>query len=167
MSRNAYEMIFTLALLLVVGAAVWQAQGWQIKARLFPWAIGLPLMGLLAALLVTQVMRQLRASSAVAAEQSVAVEHPEETADPVRAADARRRGFTIVGWLLGFLAAVWLLGFPVGGTLGTLAYLKLAAREKWPISGAISAGTALFFAVMIYGLNTPFPRGALLELFGA
>ena len=165
MSRNAYEMIFTLALLIIVGAAVWQAQEWQIKARLFPWAIGLPLMGLLAALLVTQVMRQLRASSVVA-EQSVAVERPEGAADAVRVANERRRGFMIVGWLVGFLAAIWLLGFPVGGTLGTLAYLKLAARERWPISGAISAGTALFFALMIYGLNTPFPRGALLELLG-
>ena len=166
MSRNAYEMIFTLALLIIVGAAVWQAQEWQIKARLFPWAIGLPLMGLLAALLVTQVMRQLRASSAVAAEQSVAVEHPAEAADPLRAADARRRGLTIVGWLLGFLAAIWLLGFPVGGTLGTLAYLKVAARERWPFSVAISCVTAIFFALMIYGLNTPFPMGVLLELVG-
>jgi hypothetical protein len=111
---------------------------------------------------VLQVVRQRRAAPAAVAEEPVV-----EAADAVASAQARRRGLSIVSWLLGFLAAIWLLGFPAGGTLGTLAYLKLAAREKWPISVAISAGTALFFALMIYGLNTPFPPGALFELFGA
>ncbi len=160
MSRNTWEIVFTLAILVVIGAAVWQAQVWGLKPRLFPWAIGIPLMVLLAALLVTQVVRQLQ--SAPAAPEPPVV----EAAEAVAAAHARRRGVSIVGSLLGFLAAIWLLGFPIGGTLGTLVYLKLAAGERWPISLAIAGGTAVFFVLMINGLHTPFPRGALFELLG-
>jgi hypothetical protein len=160
MNRDRWEILFTLAVLVVVGVAVWQAHAWGLKPRLFPWAIGIPLMGLLVALLVTQVVRQFK--SAPAAPEPPVIEE----AEAVAAAHARRRGLSIVGWLLGFLVAIWLLGFPIGGTLATLAYLKLAAHERWPISLAISGGTAAFFVLMIYGLHTPFPQGALFELVG-
>jgi hypothetical protein len=158
-NRKTYEILFTVALLAMVSWAVWEGRDWNIKPRLFPWAIGLPLIGLLTFQLGLLIVRK-RPESAAAEATSAEVE------DQIEAARARRRGVSIVGWLLGFLGAIWLLGFPAGGTLGTLAYLKLAAREKWPISLAISGGTALFFALMINGLNTPFPRGTLFELFG-
>jgi tripartite tricarboxylate transporter TctB family protein len=177
-SRDRAEVVFTALLLVVIGLAVWTAQAWGIRARLFPWAIGIPLLVLLSALLVTLVARQVRAASAksaglagqLAATEAPVVEPSAEaggggpTAEAGAEARARRRGLVLVGWLLGFLAAIWLLGFPVGGTLGTLAYLKLAARERWPISLSLTAGTAVFFLLMVRGLNTPFPAGTLFEL---
>lgn len=157
MSRNVSEIAFTLAVMVVIGLAVWDARVWEIKARLFPWAVGIPLLALLGALLMVQLTRLARKSPGEDSEKP--------RVDDAEAAQARRRGFAIIGWLLGFLALIWLIGFPLAGPLGTLAYLKFNAREKWPISLAISAGTAAFFALMIYGLNTPFPRGMLPELF--
>jgi hypothetical protein len=160
-NRRTYEILFTAALLAMVCWAVWEGRDWTIKPRLFPWAIGIPLAGMLAAQLVMLVIRRQQELPATAAEPTA-----DEVEGRIEAERARRRGISIVGWLLGFLGAIWLLGFPAGGTLGTLAYLKLAAREKWPISLAIAGGTAVFFALMINGLNTPFPRGTLFELFG-
>ena len=154
--RETREVLFTLFLLVAVATAVFEARDWGIRARLFPWAIGLPLLALIAALLVLQVARLLRKPD------------PEGESDGALSIDRAsvRRGFEITAWLLAFLVAIWLLGFPVGGTLGTLAYLKLSAREKWPISLVISGGTALFFFLMINGLHTPFPQGTLFELIG-
>jgi hypothetical protein len=154
MTRSFQDIAFTILLMVVIGVAVWDAQKWEIKARLFPWVIGIPLLGMLAVLLAVQLARHLRDAD------------PSGGGLPTDAA-ARRRAYAIIGWLLGFLAAIWVLGFPVGGTLGTLVFLKFGAHEKWPISLAISAGTAIFFVLMINGLNTPFPRGTLFELVGS
>jgi putative tricarboxylic transport membrane protein len=153
MTRSVQDIAFTILLMVVIGVAVWDAQKWEIKARLFPWVIGIPLLGMLAVLLAVQLARHLR--DADLSGGGIAMD-----------ATARRRAYAIIGWLLGFLAAIWVLGFPIGGTLGTLAFLKFGAREKWPISLAISAGTAIFFVLMINGLNTPFPKGTLVELVG-
>ena len=159
--REVRDIVFTIIIVAVIGGAVWEARTWELKARLFPWAIGIPVLALLVALLVRQLTILMNKSPLHSAEAP----SPGES-DPVQAAVARRRTYSIVGWLLGFLAAIWLLGFPVGATLGTLAFLKLSAGEKWPMTLAISAGTAAFFVIMIQGLNTPFPRGPLFELFG-
>jgi hypothetical protein len=181
-SGDARNIIFTLVLLAVVGAVIYEARVWEIKARLFPWAIGIPVLAMIVALLMKQVLEQFnRSRQAVAEARSVdsllgetrsgashsAEVHPAERHAAEVEAQARRRAYAIVGWLLGFLAAIWMLGFPAGGTLGTLAYLKLAAGERWPISVAISAGTAVFFWLMINFLNTPFPRGTLFDLVAA
>jgi hypothetical protein len=155
-TRNLQDIVFTLIVMALVGVAVWDAQRWELKARLFPWVIGIPLICLLAALLIVQLVRL----------SSEAQPGGSEGAGITLDAAARRRAVSIVGWLLGFLGAIWILGFPIGGTLATLAYLKLAAHEKWPISVAISGGTALLFLAMINFLATPFPRGTLFELVG-
>ena len=163
MTRETQQIAFTAVLLAVIAAAVWDARQWTIKAQLFPWVIGFPVMALLLILLLQQLVQRSRS---VPKRSEASVIGQVEHVASAEAAVARRRGFGIVGWLLGFLGAIWLLGFPAGGTLGTLAYLKLAAKERWPISLAISAGTAVFFFLMIKGLNTPFPSGTLLELIG-
>jgi hypothetical protein len=178
-------VLFTAVLLIVVSSAVWGARQWDIKARLFPWAIGFPLIALLLVLLVQQVMHRVRtgleegtprqaieeAEEIAAAEAAPACYPAVATPMPDVAPRAnfrlsleQWRFFSIIAWLVGFPAAIWILGFPLGCTLGTLAYLKLSAREKWPISLAVSTGMALFFFLMINGLHTPFPKGGLLEL---
>lgn len=151
-------MIFTVLVLVVVGAAVWDARQWEIKARLFPWSIGIPIVGLTAILLVTQIVRLVKARRTDQPHAGVS------GMTEAQFAVARRRAISIVGWLLGFLAAIWVLGFPVGGTLGTLGYLRWSARESWRMTLAISAGTAVFFMLMDKGLHTPFPPGTLFEI---
>lgn len=157
LARDYGSILFTVAILAVVGMAVWDARNWEIKARLFPWVIGIPVLAMLAGQLVLQFMERARAGAPLPA-------HPAQLT-PEQAL-ARRRFFTIVGWMLGFAVAIWLVGFPIGGTLMTLAYLKLQGRERWRISLAITAGIAVFFFIMVKLLYIPFPEGYLVKLLG-
>jgi hypothetical protein len=155
-SRDTREIAFIVAIILLLVGAIWQAQEWPFRTRIFPMVIALPLLLLTVVLLVAKI-RGLRDPSPGVLEAPV---------DEIAPQVARQRTLGILGWLLGFGGLIWLLGFPIGGTLGTLAYLKVGARERWPISLAISGGTALFFVAMINGLHTPFPSGALLGPLG-
>jgi hypothetical protein len=69
-------------------------------------------------------------------------------------------------WILGFFLALWLLGFPLGIPLATFLYLKVAARENWFTSIAVTAGTWAFI-VGVFGhfLDFVFPDPALLSLW--
>lgn len=171
MNRRTQDILFTLLVIAAIGAAVSDAQKWDLKAALFPRAVGFPVLALLAALLVKQSLGLLKAGQvettvgethAVDPEAGQAETTVGET-DAVDPVVARRRFFSIVAWILGFFAAIWVLGFPAGGTLSTLAYLRLSAKEKWPISLYISGGTALFFDAMIQFMNIPFFKGTLFE----
>lgn len=149
-------MVFMVLLLMMSAWSVFEARQWDIRARLFPWAVGFPVIALLA----LQIATTLRAAIAGTG-YSVGESAFDELA---HSPEARRRTVMILVWLLVFAALIYLLGFPFGSTLSTLLYLKISAHEKWPISLAITAGTAAFFAALVLFLYVPFPRGILLEL---
>ncbi|HEY0580951.1 MAG TPA: tripartite tricarboxylate transporter TctB family protein [Chloroflexota bacterium] len=153
--------VFSSVLLLLVGAAVWGARDWDLQARLFPWAIGIPL----AVLLVIEAVRSLRQPKLAAAVSGGATATSEEDAGELDLStpEARRRFALICGWLLGFAVSIWLLGFPVGGTLAAAAYLRLTAREGWLATALLCVGIAAFFYLGMEFLKVPFPPGLLLE----
>ena len=64
-------------------------------------------------------------------------------------------------WLLAFLAAILAFGFPIGGTLVTLGYLRTYAREPWMPSIVVTAIIGVFFAITVYGLHLPYPDGLI------
>lgn len=140
---------------IVVGFAwgVWQASDWGFRARLFPWAIGIP--GLLLALAQLEL------------DVSGFLKRPVGTAGT----DGENAGVVwkttgIVAWILGFFASIWLLGFSITVPLCTFLYLKVGASEKWLISILLTLlGWAGFYAVFVYALQLPFPPGLLVELF--
>lgn len=154
MRREQLDLVFTLLVVALISWTTWEARAWPERARLFPWVVGFPILVLLLILLVRQVR-------AVLATQGVA--HVTETAGIERSV-ATRRMLGIAGWMIGFAMVIWAVGFGAGGTLMTLIYLKAAAREKWPISLAITAGTAAFFWLLITMLRVPFPRGVIGDL---
>ncbi|OGQ51368.1 MAG: hypothetical protein A3I10_00760 [Deltaproteobacteria bacterium RIFCSPLOWO2_02_FULL_57_26] len=49
-----------------------------------------------------------------------------------------RRTSEIIGWIVGFFASIWLLGFPTAVPLNAFLYLKVGAKEPWPISMALT-----------------------------
>jgi hypothetical protein len=152
--RDYLDLGFTLLLLAVISWTTWEARGWDARSKLFPWAAGIPLL----VLLLMQVVKQVRVVATATAPGS----NPgAESGDSGR---ARRRILQIVGWILGFAAMIWAVGFAIGGTLTSLLYLKTAARERWPISLAITAGIGLFFWLLINRLYVPFPRGFFVDL---
>ena len=148
MKRERWDLVFQAGLIALVGWAVYESRSWDVRAHLFPRVVGIPLLGLL----LLQVAMTVR--SMVTAPAGHEGAHGELPADVVR-----RRLASIIGWMFGFAGLIWLIGFMLGGTLATLAYLKVVARERWPISLAITLGTFAFFVIMTVGLNIPFPCG--------
>jgi TctA family transporter len=155
--RSPGGILFTLTIVVVLGAALWQSLDFGFRAGLFPWAIGFPVLALALLLLVIQALgkEKLPAGGLAAPEPGIP------------AGVAARRTVGIMGWIAGLLAAIWLLGFAIGGTLVTFLSLKFGSRERWPVTLALTAGAAAFvYFVFERALNVPFPPGQLFLWLG-
>jgi hypothetical protein len=78
-----------------------------------------------------------------------------------------RRTGEIAAWFLGIFAVVYLLGFLIAIPISAIAYLRVAARERWVTSIAIAALCwSVVFGVFDRLLHVPLPAGELLRAFG-
>jgi TctA family transporter len=156
LARALFAFFFVGLFAYVVYEAKLGFGAWEPRAALFPWVIGLPSLFLAIYVLI----RDLRQTTRPAQPQSaLAVSEPE--IDPMV---ARQRTLAIIGWMVGFFAAIWLLGFPAAAVVATFLYLKFGAGEKWPVSLALTAAAWLFFfGLFDYGLQLPFPDGAIFD----
>ncbi|HKY08169.1 MAG TPA: tripartite tricarboxylate transporter permease [Candidatus Binatia bacterium] len=142
--------VFSMIVVAFFAWTLWEAREWWFRARLFPWTIGFA--GLTLALLQF-------GSDATALAKSVRAGSKNEHGGT--AAPERQRAVKMVGWILGFFAAIWLLGFSVAVPLAILVYLKSAA-ERWPISIMLAcAGWLAFYGLFDHLLHVPFPKGQL------
>ena len=149
--------------------ALWEARNWPFATRLFPWAIGIPVLALALfqiAMQARKLVRMKAAAFAPALERHAAPPPPpvqlatslhdfealaqamEEQAqhEPPKKVQ-RGRQTTIVIWCAVFAAIIVLLGFKVGGAVSTGLFLWLAARESRKLTIAFSLGTYLFFLI--------------------
>ncbi|MBI3064009.1 MAG: tripartite tricarboxylate transporter TctB family protein, partial [Deltaproteobacteria bacterium] len=118
--------------------------------------IGLP--ALLLAIYIF-IQESLRSTQKVKLEEFSPQQQPE--IDPIL---ARQRALSICGWIVGFFLAIWLLGFTAASAVATFLYLKFSARERWPVAVGLTLAAWLFFyGLFDYGLNMPFPTGAIFE----
>ena len=150
------QAIFSLAFAIFFIIFVYEAQEWRLQARLYPWAIGIPML----ILAIIQVILDVRG-----------VERKQKDAAPVdfqfaQAIDpdlARKRTFNIFGWLFGFFIGIWLLGFSITIPLMVFSYLKIQSGEKWWLSLTLTAIAGSFFwFLFVWLLNLPFPEGEIL-----
>jgi TctA family transporter len=155
-SKAGREALFGLLIVAAVAWALWESRRFSVRAGLFPWAIGFPVL----TLAVVQLSRGVRRR-----ETSDRVATPSETDVPAPLVARRTAG--IFGWVLGFLAAIWLLGFSLGGPLCAFLSLKVGSREPWPITLAMTAALwGLIDGVFDRVLHVPFPPGQLLVWLG-
>jgi putative tricarboxylic transport membrane protein len=153
------RVAFTVCVVILLALALWQSRNFGVRAGLFPWVIGTPTF-LLALFQLAKDLRGHEKVSGPAFEGEGAVE--------VSPALASRRTWTILGWTVGFFMAIWLLGFAYAVPLTMVLYLKLAGREKWPITAVMAFGTWLFFYLLFERmLSVPFPDGLIFTLFKA
>ncbi len=154
--------LFTLFLLGLFAFAVVEVRDMPFNARVYPWAIGFPAMGLL----LYQLVKDVRPwGSGGRSDEGVGTADIEFTGEENTPA-ARRKTVELFAWIYGFVFSLWLIGYFVSLPLMVFAYLKRHG-ESWLLSLTLSAGTwALLWGVFDQLLHLPFPEGRVFEWFG-
>ncbi len=140
--------VFSLIIVGLFILALWKTRNFDLRTGLFPWVIGIPVF----CLALIQCFYDFMGKGTP----------PKETAMGMAADLVNRRTLGITGWIIGYFVAIWLLGFSLGGPLCTFLQLKIASREKWPISIILTAiAWALIYCVFDRILHVPFTSGQL------
>jgi hypothetical protein len=149
--------LVAITLVLAVYVIV-EASGWPLQARLFPWAVSIPLLVLAA----VQLVRSARAAvpgDAGASESLPAMEFS------ILNPEARKEVLRLSAWIVAFIVLILLFSVPWGLPLAVLLYLKLESREKWPLS-LLLAGLTFAYLYLLFdqSLHIPWPKGLVTEL---
>jgi TctA family transporter len=156
----SWKALFSFSVVVVLAWALWESRNFGFRAGLFPWAIGFPVLALAGAQLFFDLAGKGSKSSFGGSPADATLELPPEV--------VQRRTANICGWIIGFLLAIWLLGFLLAVPITIFLYLKVGARENWPISLVLTLlGWAFFYGLFDYSLHLPFPEGKLLIWLGS
>ena len=159
--RLTPRTIFSFLVLVFFGYLVWEAWDWRWQARLYPWAIGFPMV----ILAIINIVLELRGPRAEGVSDSAPADF--QLTQTVDRAVAVRRTATILSWIVGFLAGIWLVGFSITIAAMTFGYLKLQSREGWPMSLILTASAWLVYYVLFERtLLLPFPDGKIFLWLG-
>jgi Tripartite tricarboxylate transporter TctB family len=153
--------IFSFCALVFFCVFVYMAQDWRMQARLYPWAIGIPML----LLAIVQVILDLKGVQAKPQSDATPMDFQfTKEIDPVT---ARKRAIIMFSWLVGFFFAIWLFGFPIAIALMMFGYLKFQGQEPWILSTALTVIAWLFFwGLFVKFLNLPFPEGLVITWLG-
>lgn len=155
------QTIFALAILIFFIVFVYQATEWRLQARLYPWAVGIPMIGF--ALL--QILFELAGKTTRKETGNAPVDF--QFGQSMDSAVSRRRTLNIFSWIIGFSIGIWLLGFAVAVPGMVFLYLKFQAGEKWWLSVSLTiAAWLIFWGLFDRLLRLPFPEGQLLLWLG-
>jgi hypothetical protein len=150
--RDRASLILAVAIMACAAWAIYAAIGWPFKAKLFPMAIAITVLGLAAAEVAWALLGSQTAERAT--DFQISQEVPREI--------AVRRTVTVIAWIAGFFALIALIGFPWAVPLFVFLYLKVQGRESWGLALGFSALVWGFFhGLFVRLLNLPFPAGWL------
>jgi hypothetical protein len=143
--------VFSFCVVAVLASALWQSRNFGFRAGLFPWAIGFPVLILAAFQFARDILGKTKMTGL---ERAVGDELPKGV--------IQRRTAGIIGWILGFCLVIWLLGFSLAAPVMTFLYLKMAGRENWPGTIALTVlAWILFYGFFERALHIPFPEGEI------
>jgi hypothetical protein len=138
---------------------VWQAKDWPAVVRLFPWAIGFPMLAVSMAILVGE----LRGTP----DRKPSDQGPSDFrfSQGLDAALVRKRTLSTFAWLFATLVSIWLFGFFIALPLVVFLYAKVQSGEPWILSLAL-AGVCWLMLVGLFDrvLHLPFPEGIVFGL---
>jgi putative tricarboxylic transport membrane protein len=150
------KALFTAVVAVLIALALWQSRNFGFRAGLFPWVIGIPTLLLALAQLGKDLIGREKPKAATAAWEIAANVPPEV---------ATHRTVSIIIWTFGFFIAIWLLGFSYSIPVSMILYLKLAGKERWPMTIAVTFFTWLFiYGLFERALSIPFPEGRVFTL---
>jgi hypothetical protein len=146
---NRWRWLLDLALVAVGAWALWESRRFGLRAGLFPWVIGVTVLGLA----IVQLGLDLAARGEGPTPPGLA---------PAPSPAVAHRTAGILGWIVGYPVAMWFFGFALGGALCALLQLRIGGREPWPLALALSgAAWAVVHGLFERILHLPFPPGQL------
>jgi hypothetical protein len=152
------QALFSVLIGIFFAFFIYEAREWRLQARLYPWAIGIPML----VLALAQLVLELRGKTKRDSSGNAPVDFQFTYTQTVDKSVSRRRTFNIFSWIFGFLVSVWLLGFPFSIPLLVFLYLKFQARERWLLSLLLTGASWLaFWGLFDRLLHLPFPEGQL------
>jgi hypothetical protein len=153
--------LFSFCALVFFAVFVYLAQEWRLQARLYPWAIGIPML----LLAIVQVILDLKGVQAKQSSDATPVDF--QFTKEIDPAVAKKRTIIMFAWLVGFFLVIWLVGFPIGIALMMFTYLKFQGNESWALSIVLTAIAWLcFWGLFVKLLTLPFPEGLLITWLG-
>jgi putative tricarboxylic transport membrane protein len=156
--------IFSFCAFIFFCVFVYQAQEWRMQARLYPWAIGIPML-ILAAIQVILDFKGVKAKQSTDGAPPTPMDF--QFTQEVEPAIAKKRAITMFAWLFGFFVAVLLVGFSIAIPLMMFTYMKFQGKESWVLSLVLTVIAFIFYyALFVRVLNLPFPEGLLLPWLG-
>jgi hypothetical protein len=156
--------LFSLCALIFFIVWVYEAQEWRLQARLYPWAIGIPMV-ILALIQVILDMKGYQAKES--SDGAPAVRMDFQFTKEIDARTSRNRAIIMFAWLFGFFILVWVVGFNIGIPVMVFAYLKLHSKEPLGLSLILTAIAFVFFYVLfVKVLTLPFPEGLIFGWLG-
>ncbi len=150
--------LLTLVLLLLFFGGVFTAREWELRARLFPWVIGIPTLFLCVAQLAMDLFQAKRLDDPD--DVRGLMDLPVDRSVPVSVVVLR--AVNTFGWIIGFFVVIWFIGFIISVPLFVLLYLTIQAREKLWVS-LVYTGAILIFLIVLFHqiLHVPWPPGVI------
>jgi hypothetical protein len=150
-------------ILIFFAVFVWEAKEWRLQARLYPWAIGIPMIVLCIIHIFHGFKGEKKPAQAPAGNAPVDFQFTQGI-DP---AVARRRAINAFCWIFALFIGIYLFGFSISIPAFVFLYLKIQSREPWGISLALTAGAWLiFWGLFDRLLHLPFPEGLIFSFIG-
>jgi hypothetical protein len=156
--RNG-RILYCVFLLFVAGYAIYQASSWSFKTALFPLAVSIPLLVLLAGHLVQILFGNAETASGAAVDVEFSSDVPPEI--------ERRRVIGTFAWFIGFILSVYLIGFPLTVPLFIFTYLKFQSGVGWlPTIMATAITWGCFYGLFQWLVHIQFEDGAIQTWLG-
>lgn len=151
--------LFSLFLAAVAAYAVLAAWSWPLKAKLFPLAMGIPLL----VLALAQLFLDLRGKAETAKGPVTDLAHSADVPPNV----ALRRTVVMFGWMTAFVLLVLLLGFSLAVPAFVFSYLITQSSAGWALALALTAAAWGFFHGLFERLlRFPFETGLVQTWLG-
>lgn len=152
--------IFSFVFLIFFIVFAYLAKDWRLQARLYPWAIGIPMV----VLALVQLILDLKG---IERKQQNAAPVDLQLGQTVEPALALRRTRNIFSWFFGFFLGVWLIGFSLTIPLMVFGYMYVQSKEKLWLSLTLTAVAWVFFySLFVKLLTLPFPEGVIITWLG-
>jgi TctA family transporter len=150
--RPLFALFWIAVLIYVMRETVGVIRPKDERPAIFPLVVGVPTLALAVLAFGQEFLTTLRGGAVQG--------NPSGATLALDSALVRRRTVSIISWILGFFLAIWLLGFNIAVPAATFLYLKVGARERWPITASLTLlAWVFFYGLFDQALHLPFPQG--------